>query len=56
MERKQVVILGAGYAGVTAAAKLDQANRVDVTLISPTEGYLLHKIAGLRAVTKGGNW
>ena len=55
MQRKQVVVLGSGYAGVTAAAKLDRTPGIDVTLIAPRD-HLIHKISVLRAVTKGGGW
>jgi NADH dehydrogenase FAD-containing subunit len=56
MQRKHVVVLGSGYAGSTAAAKLDRTVGIDVTLVSPNDGFVIHKIAALRAVTKGGNW
>ena len=56
MERKQVVVLGGGFAGISAASKLDQANRIDVTLVTPFEGFFNYKIASLRAIAKGGDW
>ena len=52
--RKKVVILGGGYAGASVAKALDKT--VDVTLVSPIEGYAFHKIGGLRAAIKGGKW
>jgi hypothetical protein len=55
-QRRQVVILGVGYAGSSAAKALDKANGIDVTVVAPEEGYVLHKIAGLRAAVKGDEW
>lgn len=54
--RKSVVVLGTGYAGASAAKNLDKASGVDVTVVSPTESFALHKIGALRAAVKGGSW
>ena len=54
-ERKQILILGNGYAGCTAALKLDKVNEIEVTLVGPRD-FFYNKIAGLRASTAGGNW
>ncbi|KAH9255292.1 hypothetical protein BASA81_006732 [Batrachochytrium salamandrivorans] len=47
-------------AGCGAAKALDEANKTnefEITLVSPREGFLLHKIGALRAAIKGpGEW
>ena len=52
---KKVVVLGAGYAGASVAAKLDRMKEIDVTLVTPRD-FILHKIGSLRAAVKGGAW
>lgn len=54
--KKKVLILGAGYAGTSVAKSLDKVPGIDVTVVAPNEGYMVHKIGALRAAVKGGSW
>ncbi|KAH9256038.1 hypothetical protein BASA81_005814 [Batrachochytrium salamandrivorans] len=56
MSKKQVIIVGGGYSGLYTARALDQANgkhEFEITVISPREDFMLHKIGALRAAVRG---
>ncbi|KAH9256039.1 hypothetical protein BASA81_005815 [Batrachochytrium salamandrivorans] len=54
--KKQVVIVGGGYSGCYTARALDRANSkqtFEITIISPRDDFMLHKIGSLRAAVNG---
>ena len=54
--KKQIVVLGAGYAGMGVAAQLEKSALCEVTVVSPRAGFLFNKITALRAVVVGDGW
>jgi len=56
IEGKKVVILGSGYAGISTALALKKQKGLNITIVSPREGFLLNKISALRAATANDKW
>jgi NADH dehydrogenase FAD-containing subunit len=56
MTAKHVVVVGAGYAGLSVCKALVKDKTIKITLVDMREGFMLHKWAALRSATFGGDW
>lgn len=55
-EKKTVLVIGGGYAGLSVCKALQHEASVHVILVDPREGFLLHKFSALRAATFANEW